>query len=83
MECKNLFSANFSHKILNVLMIYFFFFLVVFSIGGLIFFFYHYRKLVKYFLEDSEKFTLGAVFLESLERSIFPLILGAVHALFL
>lgn len=53
-ECKTLFSINFSHKIANVIMIYFFFLMLVFSIGGLLWFFYHYRKLVKYFMEDSK-----------------------------
>lgn len=51
-ECKNLFSANFYHKMANVFMIYFFFLLVVFSVGGLVFFYYHYRKMAKYFMED-------------------------------
>jgi len=64
-------------------MIYFFFLMVVFSVGGLVFFFFHYRKLVKYFMEDSEKFTLKAVLLESLERSTFPLLFGAIHAILL
>ena len=62
-ECKNLFSFNFSHKIANVLMIYFFFFLIIFSVGGLLFFTFHYRKLVKYFLEDSKENNMGAVVL--------------------
>ena len=64
-ECKNLFSINFTHKLANVFMIYFFFLLVVFSVGGLLFFFFHYRKLVKYFMEDSKSYTLKAVFLET------------------
>ena len=51
--------------------------------GGFIFFFYHYRKLVKYFLEDSKETNMTALLLESLERAIFPLLFGCVHALFL
>jgi hypothetical protein len=82
-ECRNLFSSNLSHKFANVIMIYFFFFVVVFSVAGLLFFFYHYRKLVKYFIEDSEKVSIEAVVLESLERSVYPLVFGSVHALFL
>ena len=54
-ECKSLFSLNFSHKIANVLLIYFFFFVIVFSVGGLFMLFYHYRKLSKYFMEDSKE----------------------------
>ena len=82
-ECKNLFSANLSHKMANVLMIYFFFLLIVFSIGGLLWFYYHYRKLCKYFLEESKENNMEAVIIESLERSVFPLVFGCVHALFL
>ena len=62
-ECKNLFSFNFPHKIANVLMIYFFFILIVFSVAGLLFFTYHYRKLVKYFMEDSKETNMEAVVL--------------------
>ena len=82
-ECQNLFSINFTHKLGNVFIIYFFFVLVVFSVGGLVFFFYHYRKLIKYFLEDSKETNMTALLLESLERAIFPLLFGCVHALFL
>ena len=53
-ECRNLFSVNFSHKMANVLMIYFFFFVILFAVGGMLWIFYHYRKLIKYFLEDSK-----------------------------
>ena len=80
-ECRNLFSANFSHKIANVVMIYFFFMMIIFSVGGLLFFTFHYRKLVKYFLEDSKESNMEAVVIESLERSVFPLVFGCVHAL--
>lgn len=62
-------------------MIYFFFVIVVFSVGGLLFFFLHYKKLVKYFMEDSKVYTLTAIVLESFERSIFPLVFGALHAI--
>ena len=82
-ECQNLFSFNFSHKISNVLMIYFFFLLIVFSVGGLLFFTFHYKKLIKYFLEDSKESNMGAVLFQSLERAIFPLAFGCVHALLL
>ena len=53
-ECRNLFSLNIQHKLANVFMIYFFFLMLVFSVGGLLFFTFNYRKLVKYFLDDSE-----------------------------
>ena len=62
-------------------MIYFFFFLLVFSIGGFLWFFFNYRKLIKYFLEDTKKVSIEAIVLESLERGIFPLLFGSVHAL--
>ena len=65
-ECRNLFSFNFEHKLANVFMIYFFFLVLVSSIGGFLWFFFHYKKLVKYFLEDSEKASLEAIILESL-----------------
>ena len=80
-ECRNLFSVNFAHKISNVVMIYFFFVMIIFSVGGLLFFTFHYRKLVKYFLEDSKEGNMEAVLIESLERSIFPLLFGCIHAL--
>ena len=64
-------------------MIYFFFILVVFAVGGLVWFKFHYKKLLKYFLEDSKTTTLEAIILESLERSIFPLFFGFVHAIFI
>jgi hypothetical protein len=82
-ECKNLFSFNFSHKLANVIMIYFFFLTIFFSVVGLMFFLYHYRKLVKYFIEDSDKINMEAVVMESLERSVYPLLFGSIHALFL
>ena len=47
-------------------MIYFFFLLIVFSVAGLLFFAYHYRKLVKYFLEDSKDTSFQAIILEGL-----------------
>lgn len=56
---------------------------MVFSIGGLLFFTFNYRKLVKYFMEDSVECNMEAIMLESFERSVFPLIFGAVHALFI
>ena len=61
-------------------MLLFFFLLLVFSVSGLTWFWFHYRKLVKYFMEDCKLISLEAIFLESLERSIFPLIFGCVHA---
>ena len=60
-ECRNLFSANLSHKLANIFLIYFFFLTIAFSVGGLFFYFYNYRKLVKYFLEDSERYNIQAV----------------------
>ena len=54
MECRNLFSLNFSHKLVNIMLVYFFALLVLSSVGGLLWFLYHYRKLLKYFLEDSK-----------------------------
>ena len=56
---------------------------MIFSVGGLLFFTFHYRKLVKYFLEDSKEGNMEAVLIESLERAIFPLVFGCVHALFI
>ena len=44
-------------------MIYFFFILIVFSVAGLLFCAYHYRKLVKYFMEDSKETNMEAVIL--------------------
>ena len=64
-------------------MLIFFFFLFIFVVGGLTLFLIYYKKLVKYFMEDCKKITLLAILLESLEKSIFPLIFGAVHALFI
>ena len=82
-ECKTLFSVNLPHKLANVFMIYFFFLLIVFTIGGLLFFTFNYRKLVKYFMEDSKDVSFEAMLFESLELSIFPFVFGAVHALLL
>ena len=61
----------------------FFFPLVLFCVGGLTWFLAHYKELAKYFMEDRKDTSLKAILLESLEKSVFPLILGAVHALFL
>ena len=63
------------------MMLYFFFILMVFGVGGLVWFTFHYRKLVKYFLEDSKISNLKAVSFEALERAIYPLIFGSLHAL--
>lgn len=79
-ECQNLFSANFIHKMANVFMIYFFFLLMVFVIGGMLWVTFHYRKLTKYFVEDFTP-SISSVVLESMERSIFPLLFGCVHIL--
>ena len=65
----------------NVVMIYFFFLMIVFSVGGMLFFYFNYRKLVKYFLEDSKESNIEAVVIESLERSVYPLLFGCAHAL--
>jgi hypothetical protein len=62
-------------------MIFFFFFLVVFSVGGLVWFRFHYKKLMKYFMEDWNSFKLKYIVLEAMERSIFPLVFGSIHAL--
>ena len=82
-ECRLLYSANVYHKIGKGFMLIFFFFLLIFVVGGLTLFFVYYKKLVKYFMEDCKKVTLLAILLESLEKSIFPLLFGAVHALFI
>lgn len=79
-ECQLLFSANFTHKLSRCFMLFFFFFLLIFSVGGLTWFWFHYKKLVKYFMEDCQIISLEAIFLESLERSVFPLLFGCVHA---
>jgi hypothetical protein len=65
------------------LVVYFFFLMLVFSTGGLLWFFYHYSKLIKYFLEDSKKSNIEAVVIESLERGVYPLVFGCIHALFI
>ena len=83
MECQNLFSRTFSHKLAHIFMINFFFLLIVFAVGGLIFLRFHYKKLVKYMAEDSKAITLDALLLEALERSLFPIIFGSIHSLFL
>ena len=44
-------------------MIFFFFFLIVFVVGGLVWFHFHYKKVLKYFMEDSQKYTLESIFL--------------------
>ena len=64
-------------------MLLLFFFLMVFSVSGITLFFVHYKKLAKYFMEDCNKVSLLTVLFESLEKSVFPLIFGAVHALFM
>ena len=64
-------------------MLLFFFPLIIFTIGGLTFFLVHYKKLVKYFMEDCRKVSLLAILLESLEKGVFPLIFGSIHALLL
>ena len=64
-------------------MLLFFFPLLVSSVCGLTFFLVHYKKLVKYFMEDCRKVSLLAILLESLEKGIFPLIFGSIHALLL
>ena len=57
--------------------------MIVFAVGGLLFFTFHYRKLIKYFLEDSKEANMEAIVIESLERSVYPLLFGSTHALFL
>ena len=64
----------------NAMMIMFFGPVVMLSVGGFFLLKVHYKKLVKYFLEDSEKTSLEAVVLESLERALFPLVFGCIHA---
>ena len=80
-ECKNLFSATFAHKMGRVFMLFFFFLLLIFSVGGLTLFWFHYKKKVKYLIDDCKKVTLSRILLESLEKSIFPCLFGAVHAM--
>jgi hypothetical protein len=82
-ECRTLFSASLAHRLANVFLLYFFFAMLVFAVGGLVWFRFWYRKLLKYFLEDSRKRRLAAVAFESLERAVFPLLFGAAHALLL
>ena len=65
----------------NVAIIFFFFFLIVFCVGGFLWFLINYRKLVKYFLEDSQYTNMTAITLESLERAVYPLLFGAIHAI--
>ena len=62
-ECRNLFSVSFSHKLSRVFMVYFFFVLILFSVGGLVLFSIHYKKLIKYFAEDSKVTTMPALVL--------------------
>ena len=57
-ECRNLFSINFKHKLMRVFMLLFFWVLLVFTVGGLVWFKFHYKKLLKYFMEDSRKTSL-------------------------
>ena len=64
-------------------MLIMFFFLLVFSVSGLTLFFVYYKKLAKYFMEDCSKVSLLTILVESLEKSVFPLVFGAVHALFM
>jgi hypothetical protein len=54
--------------------------MIAFSVVGLFFFLYIYRKLAKYFLEGSKGVSMEAVILESLERAVFPLLFGCLHA---
>ena len=82
-ECRLLYSATPLHKLGRVFMLLFFFPLIIFTVGGLTFFLVHYKKLVKYFMEDCRKVSLLAILLESLEKGIFPLIFGSIHALLL
>lgn len=60
-ECRNLFSINFKHKLVRIFMLLFFFLLLVFTVGGLVWFKFHYKKLVKYFMEDSKTTSLKAI----------------------
>ena len=82
-ECRLLYSATTVHKLGRSFMLLFFFFLLVSSVCGLTLFLVHYKKLVKYLMEDCRKVSLLAILLESLEKSVFPLLFGCVHALFL
>ena len=50
-ELKYFFSANFYHKIGNVVILLILYVIVMFSVCGLIWCKYHYRKLTKYFVE--------------------------------
>ena len=62
-------------------MLLFFFLLLIFTVGGLVWFKFHYKKLLKYFMEDAKTTSLEAILIESLERSVFPLLFGCAHAL--
>ena len=82
-ECRLLYSATVVHKIGRYFMLLLFFFMLIFSVCGLTLFFVHYKKLIKYFMEDYSRNTFMAILFESLEKSMFPLLFGAVHALFI
>jgi hypothetical protein len=79
-ECRSFFSSCFGHKLANVFILYFFFLMLVFSFVGFFFFLCLYRRLAKYFLEESKKTNMEAVVLESFERAVFPLVFGCFHA---
>ena len=81
MECRNFFSASLSHRLANVFLVFFFFVVVTFAVGGLVWFRYHYKKLVKYLVDDYRCLSLYLLCLETLEKSTYPLLFGAVHAL--
>lgn len=80
-EMKNLFSRNITHKVGKIFMLYFFFIAVVFTFGGLLYLKFHYRRLVKYFTEEYRKTTPYVLMIEAFEKSIFPLLFGAIHSL--
>ena len=82
-ECRLLYSATPLHKLGRVFMLLFFFPLLVSSFCGITLSLVYYKKLVKYFMEDCRKVSLLAILLESLEKGIFPLLFGSVHALLL
>lgn len=65
----------------NVAIVFMLFLIIVFSVGGLLFLKFHYKKLIKYFVEYYGLST-AALFFESCERMIFPLLLGCVHAFY-
>ena len=72
------FSLDFSDKIINFLSHLIFFFFLIFSIGCYFFYYVMYKKLAKYFLDNS-KCSINGILSLVIGCSLRQLILSAIH----